>query len=299
MDISNQQEFKTFRVTAKRNDKTFKFNSSQINRDLGSLITSKKKNVKVDLKNFDLNLQIEVRKNNTLIFKKIILGMGGLPIGTSGRTLHLMSTGFDSSVAAIELMKRGLKVDFLFFISPPQTDKKTLDKMDAIIKCLLNYQSEIKLYISNYSELMNLISLTSNQSYKINLMRRSFYRIATTIAKNQKTFVISNGENLGQVASQTIESLFVINQASDFLVLRPLLSHSKIEIINKSKKYGLHDIVIVPANETCELFAPDKPIIKPKISVAKSLEKELDQLLNLEDKIISNLEIKKFTKKQI
>nr|WP_318027261.1 hypothetical protein [Mycoplasmopsis bovis] len=141
-------------------------------------------------------------------------------------------------------MKRGLRVHFISFVSPPQTDEKTINKIKSLVSVLSKYQGKSNLYLANYSKLMNYISFTSNEAYKINLMRRSFYRIASKFAKKQNIIVLSNGENLGQVASQTIESLSTIANASDLLILRPILANDKIETINIAKHIGTYDISI-------------------------------------------------------
>nr|WP_318032920.1 7-cyano-7-deazaguanine synthase [Mycoplasmopsis cynos] len=229
---------------------------------------------------------IEVRSVKTFLFTNYIAGLGGLPVGVSGKVLHLISGGFDSPVAAFQMMKRGLRVEFLTFITPPQTDQKTIDKIVQLVKILNNYQNSCNLIIADYSHLMNYISFVSKESYKITLMRRSFYRIAEQIAKKHKILAISNGDNLGQVASQTLESLHTIGSATKLQILRPLLTFDKNQIINIAKEIKTHDISIIKANETCELFAPKEPITKPTIEQAIKLENELTNLLELEKELI-------------
>lgn len=280
--------YKTFKVAARRNDKKFPYKSDEINNLIGSYILQNIQGIKVDVHNPKCIIYIEIRHDQTLVFTEVIEALGGLPVATSGKVLHLMSGGIDSPVAAFELMKRGLEVCFLSFITPPQTDEKTISKIKDLITKLLPYQGRAKLFLVNYSKLMNYIALVSKQSYKITLMRRSFYRIACKIAQKNKINVLSNGENLGQVASQTLESLSAINDASDLLVLRPLLTKDKIETINIAKKLGTYDISIIKANETCELFAPKDPVTKPNIVDVKLLEEELNLLNELENDVIEN-----------
>ncbi|QSF13598.1 tRNA uracil 4-sulfurtransferase ThiI [Mycoplasma sp. Mirounga ES2805-ORL] len=277
---------KTFKIAARRNDKSYSMKSSDINMKIGSYVLENFKSIKVDVHNPDVCINIEVRKNNTYIFSDIIQGIGGLPVGSSGEVLHLMSGGIDSPVAAYQLMKRGLKVTFLSFVTPPQTDQKTIDKMISLSKLLNEYQGDTKFLIGNYSKLLNYIALVSNPKYKITLMRRSFYRIASMLASKLKINILSNGENLGQVASQTIESMSVINAASTKLVLRPLLTNDKVETIELAKKIGTYDISIIKASETCELFAPKEPVTKPKLSDLVKLEEELNLLDKLEKELI-------------
>lgn len=279
---------KTFKISTHRNDKSFGLNSSQINCEVGSFIVEKT-NLVVDVHNPDQFFYIEIRKNNIYIFSKYYYGLGGLPVGSSGKTLHLLSGGIDSPVAAFNLMKRGLKVEFLSFITPPQTDNKTIEKIHSLIKVLNSYQVHSVLHLVNYSHLMNYIALVSKPAYKITLMRRSFYRIAEKIAKKYKILALSNGDNLGQVASQTLESLATISEATKMQIFRPLLTNDKEETIKIAKKIGTYDISILRANETCELFAPKEPVTKPMLEDVLSLEKELQMLEELEKECIDNL----------
>ncbi|OAB48885.1 tRNA uracil 4-sulfurtransferase ThiI [Mycoplasmopsis gallinarum] len=284
--IKNQA--KTFKVEARRSDKNYPYKSQEINMLLGEYLLNNIDGIKVDVHNPECIIAVEIRKNNAYIFDKYIMGLGGLPVGSAGKTLHLMSGGIDSPVAAFELMKRGLKVEFFSFITPPQTDNKTIDKMQRLVKVLTKYQGNSNLFLVDYAKPMNYISLVSNEAFKINLMRRSFYRIATQFAKKQNIFCLSNGENLGQVASQTLESMYTINHVTDLLVLRPLISNDKNETINIAKRIGTYEISIEKASETCELFAPKKPVTKPKLAEAEKLENELNLLNELELEVLNN-----------
>lgn len=285
----------TFKVAARRNNKSFQYQSSQINNIVGGFLLENNPNLKVDVNNPDFIVYIEVRGKFTYVFSDFIQALGGLPVGVSGQVLHLMSGGIDSPVAAFELMKRGLKVNFLSFITPPQTDQATVNKMKELIKILTKYQNTSTFYLANYSALMNYIALVSNQAYKITLMRRSFYRIAAKLAQSKKILAISNGENLGQVASQTLESLYTISHDINMPILRPLLTNDKIETINLAKKIQTYDLSITKCNETCELFAPKEPVTKPNVQEALKLEEELNMLNDLEKECIEkNIEIIKF-----
>ncbi|PAK21469.1 tRNA 4-thiouridine(8) synthase ThiI [Mycoplasmopsis agassizii] len=285
--------YKTFKVSARRNDKTFEFSSDEINRNLGSYIIQNF-NLKVDLHNPVLNLIIEVRKDGIYIIDKIINGLSGLPVSVSGKVIHLLSGGFDSPVAAIDLMKRGVKVIFLAFITPPHTDENTVAKLRDLMKVFTKYQGRSKIYITEYTDLMNYIGLTSDQSYKITLMRRSFMRLANKLARNEKALAISTGENLAQVASQTLESLNTIASESNLEIIRPLITENKNDIINRSKKYLTHDISIKQCSESCELFAPKQPVIRPNITRAKQLEDELNEINEFEKKVISSFKAEFF-----
>ncbi|MHA3859103.1 tRNA uracil 4-sulfurtransferase ThiI [Mycoplasma sp. Z463D] len=284
---------KTFKISARRNYKKFEYSSDQINHILGGEIL-KNTNLKVDVHNPDQTFYVEVRNGRTYMFSEYYDGLGGLPVGVSGKVLHLISGGFDSPIAAFKMMKRGIKVDFLTFITPPQTDERTIEKITNLVKVLNQYQVTSNLLIANYANLMNYISFVSKESYKITLMRRSFYRIAEAICNKYGQLAISNGDNLGQVASQTLESLSTIGNATNMQILRPLLTYDKNEIINIAKQIGTYDISIIQANETCELFAPKEPVTKPNVSEAVKLETELNRIFELEEDLIQNkVEIKK------
>lgn len=282
----NLEEHQTFKINARRKWKEFEKNSMELNNYFGAIVL-KKKNLRVKVNNPDIEINIEIHKNYSYLFWQKIKGLGGLPVGSSGKSLHLLSGGIDSPVAAIEMIKRGIKLIFLSFISPPHTDENTLKKIIEIVKEITKYQIDSKLYLFNYTDIMNYIGLVSKQQYKIILMRRSFYRIASIIANNLNCLAISNGENIGQVASQTMEAIKVIHNASTLPIYQPLLTNDKLETIKLSQKYKLFDISIIKACETCELFAPTNPTTKPKLEFVEILEKELDLLNTYENEGIN------------
>lgn len=279
-------QYSTFKMNCRRKWKNFHMDSLELNNYFGSIILKNFAKLKVDVKNPDIELNIEIHKDYSYIFWKKYIGLGGLPVGSSGKALHLLSGGIDSPVAAFEMMKRGVKLYFLSFISPPHTDEMTIKKIKLILEELNKYQSKSTLFLFNYTDLMNYIGLVSNQAYKIVLMRRSFYRIATIIANQKNCLAISNGENLGQVASQTMEAMKTIHSQTNLPVFQPLLTKDKLETIKQSEKLNLFNISIIKACETCELFAPNNPATKPTESTASNLEQELDMLLELEKKSI-------------
>lgn len=294
LHLLENKQGKTFKVIVKRHWKGFQYTSMEYAAKMGGIILENT-DFKVDVKNPDFNVEIEIRNGNSYVFIEKIKGLGGYPTGINGKVIHLISGGIDSPVAAWELMKRGIHVDFLNFVTPPHTDNLTTEKVSEIINLLIKYQGKAKLFRSNYTNLMNYIGLTSNQSYKITLMRRSFYRIANKIAWKNNYLGISNGDNVGQVASQTLESMNVIQEVSGLPIYRPILTSDKLETIQKGIKIGTYGISIKPGNEACELFAPTKPVIKPKIYEALKLEEELKQIHELEQENWENeLEIIKF-----
>ncbi|WP_373437515.1 tRNA uracil 4-sulfurtransferase ThiI [Metamycoplasma equirhinis] len=295
--IINENSFKTFAIDSRRHNKNFPLTSAELNAYFGGVVLKNKTdNISVSLKNPDLKIYIEIRDKKTYVFTEYISGIGGMPVSSSGKVLHLISGGIDSPVAGYLLQKRGLKVTFLNFITPPHTDKKTTNKIDQIIQILSKYQGDAELIQINYTKLMNYIGLVSNQKYKITLMRRSFYRIANKLAKKLNIKAISNGESLAQVASQTLESIYTISQVCDIPIFRPLLSFDKNETIKIATKIETIQISIQKACETCELFAPKNPITKPTRDEVLILEKELAMLDSLENEAIESSEIKHYKK---
>ncbi|TCG10635.1 tRNA uracil 4-sulfurtransferase ThiI [Mycoplasma todarodis] len=285
-------EAKTFKIAARRHWKKFEKTSQELNGLLGGHILSNT-DLTVNVKKPDLKIEVEVRNGKSYVFCERVQGLGGYPVGINGRVLHLISGGIDSPVAAYELMKRGLRVDYLSFITPPFTDNKTREKISEIVNLLNKYQGKSYIYRLTYTDLMHTIGLTSKQSYKITLMRRSFYRIASKIAESRGYLAIANGENIGQVASQTLESIHTIQEQATLPVLRPILTADKIETINKGIKIGTYEISIVQASETCELFAPKAPVTKPTPKEAYKLEEEFGNLLELEDECMEQMEIER------
>ena len=279
----------TFKIKTSRSSKKYSLNSMQINSILGEIVLNNNNKLKVDIKFPNYLIEVEIREQKAFVFYEKFPGIGGLPVGSNGKILHLISGGIDSPVAAFNLMKRGLHVDFITFISPPQTDNKMVDKVKSFLKILGQYQGNSNLYLSNFSTIMSALSLTSKQSYKITLMRRSFYRVATTFANNHGYLAISNGDNLGQVASQTLESISTIQNATNLPILRPLLTYDKMDTIRIAKQIGTYDISIIHANETCELFAPKNPIIKPNFDYVQKLEKdEYPDIEKMENELLEN-----------
>lgn len=284
----------TFKIKARRSWKQFSKNSYQINNEIGEFVL-RNSFLTVDVKSPKYMIEIEIHKTSTYIFYRKEKGMGGFPVGINGRVLHLLSGGIDSPVAAFKLIKRGIHVDFLSFITPPQTDEMTISKIHQIIKLLSKYQGLSTLYLANYTIIMEALSMMHKQSYKITLMRRSFYRIASMITKKYDYNTFSNGENVGQVASQTLESITTIQDVTNYPILRPILTNDKLETIDLAIKIGTYQISIIEAKETCELFAPKKPVIKPTIEMAKECEKEYLDILELENKLITKIIIIKIS----
>lgn len=291
LDVTNnllkEQVLNKFRITCSRTDKTFSSSPEII--DILATTLLNNTNLKVGLKDYDLNLQIEVKKDYIVVFYKSIKGANGLPIRSSGNCLMLLSGGIDSPVASRLLMQRGLYVNFLTFITPPHTSEQALQKVRDLVKLITvnNKLCQAKLFICNFSNLQHELTHIKKESYRITLMRRCFFRIAKKIAIKNNFKAIATGESLGQVASQTIESMQVISDVlDDFLILRPLVSFDKEEIIKLANKYNTYETSILPYDDSCSLFAPKNPVTKPTIKIAKELEESCFLLDDLIEKTI-------------
>lgn len=290
----NENNLDKWKIEVSRTDKNFGSNSSVLKRELG-ILTTKYTNLKPLLTNPNCTIQVDIKHHNALVYFQAIHGIDGLPIGTSGKALMLISGGIDSPVASHLLLKRGLKVDFITFMTPPHTSHEALVKVKMLVNQLtcngLLYTP--KLYIVNYADCQTEIAHISKESYRITLMRRSFFRIAKNLAQKADYQCIATGESLGQVASQTIESMTTINNVlDDFLILRPLVGLDKFNIIDIAKKIGTYPISVIPYPDSCSLFAPKNPITKPTIQIAEMLENELLVLHDLEKNALEKNTVK-------
>ena len=281
-------DFNTFRVETKRHDKSFPIQSMEISRQIGGYVLKAYKDKKVKMEEYDLCISLEVKKNLCILYYEKINGCGGFPIGINGRCLVLISGGIDSPVAASLIMKKGMHVDFLTFITPPHTSDKVVDKVKKLIdKITLDGKLEKPtLYVCNFTHIQHELSHISDKSYQITLMRRYFLRIANALKNQNKYEAIGTGESLGQVASQTIQSMQAIENVLDdnCVILRPLLTYDKLEIIKLAKEIDTYNVSIIPYEDCCSLFVPKSPVTKPSIKYAKKLEAELELL----DKLFVN-----------
>ncbi len=289
-DFMNENE--TFRIDCRRKDKSFFLKSTQITSIIAGNILSRKKGTSVDLHNPDKKIYIEVNTENFIVYETKIKGIGGFPVGVNSRSLVLLSGGIDSPVAGHLMQKKGCYVDYITFITPPYTQPEALEKTkDLIRKITLNGKLQnSRLFVINYTPILQELTHVQNESYRITLMRRSFFRIAKRIAGMIGAKAIVTGESIGQVASQTIESMETISNAiSDILIYRPLLSMDKKEIIDIAKAIGTYEISIKPYSDSCSIFAPKKPTTKPNIKKTQEYESKLEFLSMLEETVIKNI----------
>ncbi|AGM26388.1 thiamine biosynthesis protein ThiI [Spiroplasma syrphidicola EA-1] len=276
VEIVKYYQPKTFKLEARRSDKSFPKNSTEIKQYLAPIIL-KNTEVKVDVHNPEMQIDIEVRRDFTYLFIKRIKALGGLPVGVSGKGMVMLSGGIDSPVAAYLMMKRGMAVEYLHFATPPHTGPEALEKVKTLVQKLLPYAGTKtqRLHVVNFSMLQHELMHIPDSTYRITIMRRMFYRIANIVARNNKSQAIITGESLGQVASQTIESINVINAVAEMAVLRPVLCYDKNEIISISEQIDTYTTSILPFEDCCSLFVPKNPVTKPRLHSAEIQEKNL------------------------
>lgn len=276
LEVIKEVDFNTFKVETDRADKSFPINSMDLSRKLGSLILKNTKDKKVDVHNPDYLLKIEIRSDYTYIYTKEIKALGGYPVGVAGKGLLMLSGGIDSPVAGYMAMKRGIKLECIYFESPPHTSPQALNKVKKLVSILNKYQPSIKLHIINFTEIQESIYKFIDPTYMITIMRRMMYRISEKVMQNREDLVLINGESVGQVASQTLTSMTVINNVTNIPVLRPVACLDKLEIIDIAKKIDTYETSILPYEDCCTIFLPKHPVINPKIEKALEYEKKFD-----------------------
>ncbi|MDU6507510.1 MAG: tRNA uracil 4-sulfurtransferase ThiI, partial [Staphylococcus sp.] len=253
----------TFKIDVKRVDKSFSLDTYQLQRELGGVILKSVDHLKVDVKRPTHNIKVEVRKEGVYIYTKVIDGAGGLPTGTGGKTLLQLSGGIDSPVAGMEMMKRGVKIEAIHFHSPPFTSEKAKDKVIELTRILSERVGPIKLHIVPFTALQKQINKSVHPRYTMTTTRRMMLRVTDIILERIGANAIVNGENLGQVASQTLKSMYAINDVTSTPILRPLISLDKEDIIKKAKEIGTFEVSIQPYEDCCTIFTPKNPVTEP------------------------------------
>ncbi|MFV0380165.1 MAG: tRNA uracil 4-sulfurtransferase ThiI [Anaerorhabdus sp.] len=290
LNIAKAENTGTFKVVARRNDKNYDLRSNEINCLIGGYILENTNHL-VDVHNPNFKIHIEVRKDAVYIMSKIIKGAGGYPVGINGKALLLLSGGIDSPVAAYYIMKRGIRVEAVHFSSPPYTSTSSLNKVIELAKIVSIYQGEMRVHIAEFTNMQMEIYKNMPESYAITIMRRMMIRSAEQLAKKRKCLVIATGESIGQVASQTLESISCINEVTTMPIIRPLVTFDKLEIIDKAKSINTYETSILPFEDCCTIFTPKNPVIKPIIEKAKKFEEKIEYL-DIIDKMISEVETK-------
>ncbi len=280
---------KTFKVEARRGDKSFPLQSMEIAREIGGYVLSKVKGLKVDVTNPDTLLSIEVRED-TYIYIDKIPALGGMPVGTNGKGLLLVSGGIDSPVAGFMLARRGVEIDALHFFSPPYTGVKAREKVIELCKIVSQYSGKINLYIVNFTEPQLAIRDNCPAEQMVLIMRRIMMRVAERVAKEKGCDALITGENIGQVASQTMKSIVATNDVCSIPVFRPLIGMDKNDIIDIAKKIGTFETSILPYEDCCTIFVPKHPETHPKIEKLEKSETHLN-IEEIVNEAVDNLEL--------
>ncbi|HEY6998268.1 MAG TPA: tRNA uracil 4-sulfurtransferase ThiI [Candidatus Binatia bacterium] len=270
----NGHSFESFRIETQRGDKTFPLASPEINRQLGAAV-KEKSGARVDLEDPEFTVTVEILPNDAFFGFNKIAGAGGLPVGSSGRVVGLISGGIDSPVAAYRLMQRGCRIIFVHFHSVPYQDRTSQEKVRQLVQRLTRHQFTSRLYLVPFGEIQRQIVATVARPLRVVLYRRMMLRIAATIARNDKAKALVTGESLGQVASQTLDNMAVIQQATRLPILRPLVGMDKQEIIDQARRIGTFGISSIPDQDCCQLFVPAHPATKARFTAVEEDEAKL------------------------
>ncbi len=269
------RSFASFRIDARRADKTFPLTSPEINRVLGAAV-KEKSGARVDLENAEVTIDVEILPDCAFFGFEKIAGPGGLPVGASGRVVALISGGFDSPVAAYRMMQRGCRLIFVHFHSAPYLDRTSQDKCRELVRLLTRHQFQSRLYLVPFGEIQRTIVAGVLRPLRVVLYRRMMLRIAEAIARKEHALALATGESLAQVASQTLENMATIQQAAALPVLRPLVGMDKQEIIDQARRIGTFEISSLPDQDCCQLFVPKHPATKSRLADVQDAEERLD-----------------------
>ncbi len=266
----------TFKVQTKRADKSYPIHSDEMSRKVGGYILKHNPGAKVDVHHPEILVEIYVREESAYVYGIKQKGLGGYPLGIAGKSLCLLSGGIDSPVAAYLMMKRGVKLECIHFAAPPYTSQAVIEKIHDLLHVLNDYQPDIKLYVIPFTQLERKIYEVAGPSYCVTIMRRMMLRIADGIAFKHNDLVLSGGESIGQVASQTLYSMQVIEEVGQHPFIRPLATYDKTEIIDIAKDIGTYDISIRPFEDCCTIFTLKDPVTHPNIDVVHEIEEKFD-----------------------
>ena len=280
----------TFKVNTKRSDHQFLYDTNELNKMVGDYLFSNMENLKVEMKHPDIVLRIEVRKDAVYISNQLLHGAGGMPVGTGGRAVMMLSGGIDSPVASYLALKRGVDIDMVHFYSPPYTTEKALNKAKELTGILANYAGKINFIAVPFAEIQETIKEKIPEGYLMTVQRRFMLQLADKIRAKRRGLAIFNGESVGQVASQTLESMAAINDVTTTPVVRPVATMDKTEIIRLAEKIGTFDLSIQPFEDCCTIFAPPRPKTKPKIDKAREFENRLD-VEGLIDRALAGIQV--------
>jgi thiamine biosynthesis protein ThiI len=276
----------TFKVRVRRPNKTFPHSSNDMNQHLGAHILIHTDHLKVDVHHPEVEVQVEIREEAAYIMCQRVEGAGGLPVGTSGKVMLMLSGGIDSPVAGYLALKRGVRFEGVHFHSYPFTSDRAKQKVIDLTKRLTTYGGHLKLHVVPFTHIQTEIRKHVPDEYSITVMRRIMLRITQGLAEKNKALGIATGENLGQVASQTLQSMHTINEVTSYPMIRPLITMDKLEIIKIAQEIGTYETSILPYEDCCTIFQPKSPKTKPSLKSAQRFE----QRLNLEELIAEAIE---------
>ena len=286
-----EQGYKSFKVDSRRGDKDFKLTSQEMSLDIGGYLVSQVKDkIAVDVRNPEVKIHCELRQNHVMVYSDTIPGYGGLPLGTNGRAMSLLSGGIDSPVASWMVAKRGMELECIHFHSYPFTSEKSQEKVRDLAQILAKYCGRVRLHKVNMLEIQKSIGLNCKDEEMTIISRRFMMRIAERVAESRHCDALATGESIGQVASQTIQGLTCTNASVKMPVFRPLIAMDKTEIIEVAQKIGTFETSILPEEDCCTVFSPKKPVTKPKLDRIEKSENKLDVEKLIQD-AIDNIEV--------
>lgn len=296
IELIKDKDISSFKVETKRSDKSYPMTSMEISKVLGGVVLKNKENAHVDVHNPNLIINIEVRFASSYIYFDKIKGIGGYPVGVAGKGLLMLSGGIDSPVAGYLALKRGVRIEAVYFESPPHTSEAAKNKVITLAKKLAEYSGYVKLHVVNFTEIQESILRNCPREYLVTIMRRQMYRIAEKLANRNNCKIIINGESIGQVASQTLTSMSVINNVTKMPVIRPVACLDKLDIIEISKNIETYETSILPYEDCCTIFVPDHPVINPDLNTAIEAEEKFDYETLIKNAVV-NSEVIKVTNK--
>ena len=278
LDLLSQEDLegKTFKIMTRRSDHTFEMDTNQINLFLGDAVLEAFPEIKVQLKQPDITVRIDVRREHLMVSLKTIQGAGGLPVGTSGRAMLMLSGGIDSPVAGYLAMKRGMEIQCVHFASPPYTSPQALEKTKLLAAKIARFGGSIQFLTVPFSRIQEEIKKSVPEEYLMTIMRRFMLRITDQLRENARALAIANGESVGQVASQTLDSMVAINDVTNTPIIRPVATMDKLDIIRVAEEIDTFELSIQPFEDCCTVFAPPSPKTKPKLEKARQYEARLD-----------------------
>ena len=297
MELYKDQEI-TFKVEVRRTDKNFPLESHAIQREIGGTVLRNYQNLSVNVKKPDVELRIEVRMDAVYMMAQVIPGAGGMPVGSNGKSLLMLSGGIDSPVAGYLMMKRGVRLEAIHFYSPPYTSQHSLQKVKDLANELTKFGAKIRLHIIPFTELQVLIKENVPENVTMTTTRRMMLRIADKVREEIDALAIVTGESLGQVASQTLESLTAINAVTSTPILRPLIASDKLDIIEIAERIGTYETSIQPYEDCCTIFTPASPKTKPKLEKVMHYESftEFDEYI---ERAVRNREVHILPEKKV